>query len=73
MSVKGVSVRDVKHQGIRDLIATRNLSAAGLVIGSGDATKLKTTNTITYCIDGVVYTKATTSPWHNPKMHPATQ
>jgi len=56
------SLKDVQHQSLRDLLGTRCMSAAGLVIGSVSAATLKTTNAITYCIDGVVYTKATAAP-----------
>jgi hypothetical protein len=44
---------------MRHLLGTRCLSSAGLAIGSGDATKLKIANTVTFMIDGVIYTKTT--------------
>lgn len=60
MSIIGASLSRVQHQALRDLLGTRGLSYPLVVIGSGDAKKIKTTNTFEYCIDGVSYTKATT-------------
>ena len=57
---KNVSLGNVNHDDLRSLLGTYCMSAPGIVIGSGDAKKMKTTNTVTYCIDGIVYTKATT-------------
>ena len=56
---KNVSLGNVNHDDLRSLLGTYCMSAPLLVIGSGDATKIKTTNTTTYCIDGVIYTAAT--------------
>lgn len=55
---QSASMKDVQHQSLRDLLGTRGMSAPGVVIGSVSAAKVKTTNTFTYCIDGVVYTAA---------------
>lgn len=59
MPNKNVSIAHIDHDALRSLLDTYCMSAPLLVIGSGDAKKIKTTNTVTYCIDGVIYTKAT--------------
>ena len=56
---KNVSLDNTKHDDLRSLLGTYCMSAAGTVIGSSDAKKIKIGNTVTYCIDGIIYTKAT--------------
>ena len=56
---KNVSLANVTHDDLRSLLGTYCMSEPGIVIGSSDAKKVKTTNTVTYCIDGIIYTAAT--------------
>lgn len=53
------SLEDVQSAAMRVLVGTRAATAAGLTIGSSDASKLKIANTVQYSIGGVAYSVTT--------------
>lgn len=50
-------LRDITDARLRDLIGNMTVSKAGLVIGT--ASGFKITNTVNYCINGIMYSKTT--------------
>lgn len=56
---KSISLSDVNHAALRELLGTRVTAKAGLAIGAGDAAKVLIGNTVEYQIAGVMYSKTT--------------
>lgn len=50
---------DINHRSLRNCLGNRCFSLAVLALEAGDKNDIQTTNAIDYCIDGVIYQKAT--------------
>lgn len=53
------SLGDIESATMRAMLGTRCFTSPALVIGSGDASKVKIASTVNYCIDNVMYVKTT--------------
>lgn len=53
-----MAIQRLDNAGQRELVSTVNLSKGGLAINAASSPGFRTTNTLTYAIKGVLYTKA---------------
>lgn len=65
MTTVAAQLRDVYSQNLRSLLSNVCLAKAGLAIGTGVNTKIKMANTVTYAIDGIIYSATTAEVAHS--------